>query len=244
MTIDGEWLKSAVTPGRCCAIRAVLAAGLAAGLLAVGACSTMPPSATTTAPATPPGQLPDSLPGLTGYGDECPGANTPQVYNGAAPYQGRGPHPVAFVDPGDSTVDNNFYTDDSNPNNTVPDGTFSTEPHDWIPPTVSSVQLVACVVDNWQNLSNPPTARDCGMYQPQGGGFPFDVQIIYDSYTITLVNAKTGKQVAPPVTIVGKQIPNCPPKVSYSLLPSAQFYTILSTAQAESAFGRYINVTV
>lgn len=250
-------------------MKATQAAALAAGMLALGACSatqgsTTPASATTAHSSTPPsapatsgpttqsGNLPSDLLGFTNYGDECPGAITPQIYDGAAPYQGPGPHPIVFVDPGDSTDLNNFFTDASNPNNKVPDGTFSGEPHNWIPPDIASVQLVACVVDNFGEITNysptPVLAHDCGTYKPQGGGSPFDVGIDYGSYTITLINARTGKQVAPPVTIMGQQIPRCPSKVSYPSgiaiavgAPTPLFYTILSTSQAESLFGRYVD---
>jgi len=201
-------------------MRRTLAVAFAVGLLSVGGCSTS--------------GLP--LPGsILGYAAECPGATQPMVYGGAAPYNGAGPHPVAFVDASGNSQgssNNPFFNDQTDPSQSAPDGTFSTEPNAWIPRTVASVQLVGCVVDN--GLAQPTTiAADCGNYTTGPHGMD------YESYTITLVNAKTGEQVGHPVTLAGRDIPPCP--FSYANNGYNAFGTILTASQAESALGGFIS---
>ena len=138
----------------------------------------------------------------------------------AAPFAGRGPHPILFTDTGSKTYPN----EDESP--------VGLNPASWSPTDGNPVQLVACAA-----VVPGPAARTCRY----GPGQPVTLTIDWGDYTITLYDAKTATQIA--VTHLRGTSTDCPFSVTVEPGSTAAPVQVsqFTVAQIQQAFGHYID---
>jgi cellobiose transport system substrate-binding protein len=115
----------------------------------------------------PQAALPVDVHGFTG--EICGPSQSFAGYEGAASYEGPGPHPITFALATEGSI------------------TWPDLPASWQTENPALVQLLACVV----GIERGAQIRTCS-YQPTGGGSSFTVRLYHASYTLEVRETATG----------------------------------------------------